>query len=400
VTTALSDIRVIDTDSHVVEPADLWTSRISKKFGDAIPQLAVRPGSKSGHERWRVGDQWLHRPGLFGSAGFPEYPPAMPSTYEEIDPGGFDPDVRLERMDEYGLYAQVLYPNLIGFQTDAFIDLGPELSLLCTKAYNDFLVDFASSDPDRLLPVGMVPFWDLEEAVKEIVRCREIGHRGILFANQYEKIGLPPFFDPYWDPIYQVAQDTEMSINFHIGFSTGADLMSPNRPKFVGETEDASRERTVDARWTAKRNSILMMISNGDTIANLLTIGILDRFPKLNFVSVESGMGYLPYLLESLDWHWKAHGVFREFPMLPSEYFRRQCYGTFWFETGTLDLLNDYPDNFMFETDYPHSTALAPGPASPADLPSVHIEKHFGSLPLDVAEKALWANAAKLYRVS
>jgi predicted TIM-barrel fold metal-dependent hydrolase len=399
VTAALRDVRVIDTDSHVIEPADLWTSRIASKWGDAIPQVAVRPGG-SGRARWRVGDAWLHLPGIFGVAGWPEYPPSMPQTFDDIDPGGYDPNARLARMDEYGIYAQVLYPNLIGFETHAFIDLDPELSLLCTRAYNDFLTDFASADPNRLLPVGMVPFWDLEEAVKEVERCREIGHRGILFANQYEKIGLPPFFDPYWDPVYRVAEDLEMSINFHIGFSTGAHLLSPKRPTFVGATAQDEDPQAVDVTWTAKRNAILMLVSNGDTISNIVTTGILDRFPKLKFVSVESGMGYLPYLLESLDWHWKAHGAFRYSPLLPSEYFRRQCYGTFWFETGTLFHLNDYPDNFMFETDYPHSTSLSPGPASPADLPSVHIEKHFGKLPFDVAEKALWRNAAELYRVN
>ena len=395
---SLSAVRVIDTDSHVIEPADLWTSRVASKWGDAVPQVAVRPGG-SGRARWRVGDHWLHMPGVFGVAGWPEYPPSTPQTFDDIDPAGYDPQVRLERMDEYGLYAQVLYPNLIGFETHAFIDLDPALSLECTRAYNDFLTDVAAADPSRLLPVGMVPFWDLEESVKEIVRCREIGHRGILFANQYEKIGLPPFYDPYWDPVYAAAQDAEMSINFHIGFSTGAQLLSPQRPRMVGQaaTEDA---RHVDVTWTAKRNAVLMMVSNGETISNILTTGILDRFPRLKFVSVESGMGYVPYLLESLDWHWKAHGAFRYSALLPSEYFRRQCYGTFWFETGTLGHLVDYPENFMFETDFPHNTSMSPGPASPAELPSVHIQKHFNKLPFEVAERALWRNAADLYRVS
>ncbi|MET1048665.1 MAG: amidohydrolase, partial [Acidimicrobiales bacterium] len=176
-TTALQDIRVVDTDSHVIEPADLWTSRVASTWGDAVPQVAVRPGG-SGRERWRVGDHWLHQPGVFGVVGWPEYPPSTPRTYDDIDPGGYDPHVRLQRLDEYGLQAQVLYPNLIGFETHAFIDLGPELSLECTRAYNDFLVDFAAADPNRLLPVGMVPFWDLAAAVEEIQRCREIGHRG------------------------------------------------------------------------------------------------------------------------------------------------------------------------------------------------------------------------------
>ena len=142
------------------------------------------------------------------------------------------------------------------------------------------------------------------------------------------------------------------------------------------------------------------IMGNADCIANIIASGLAERFPRLPFVSVESGMGYLPYLMESMDWHWRGYGAHLKHEVLPSEIFRRQCYGTFWFETGTLFHLNDYPDNFMFETDYPHSTSLSPGPASPADLPSVHIDKHFAALPFDVAEKALWRNAAELYRVS
>ena len=78
-TATLRDVRVIDTDSHVIEPADLWTSRIASKWGDAVPQVAVRPGG-SGRARWRVGNAWLHLPGVFGVAGWPEYPPSMPAT--------------------------------------------------------------------------------------------------------------------------------------------------------------------------------------------------------------------------------------------------------------------------------------------------------------------------------
>ncbi len=398
-TTALQDIPVVDTDSHVIEPADLWTSRIASKWGDAIPQVMARPGG-SGRERWRVGDHWLHMPGIFGVVGWPEYPPSTPTTYDDIDPGGYDPHVRLQRLDEYGLQAQVLYPNIIGFETHAFLDLDPELSLLCTRAYNDFLVDFASVDPDRLLPIGMVPFWDLEAAVAEIQRCAAIGHRGVLFANQYEKIGLPAFYDPYWDPVYAACQDAALSVNFHIGFSTGAALLAPKRPPYVGQADDDPDAPSVDVTWTAKRNAMLMIMSNGDSIANICTTGVADRFPRLKFVSVESGMGFIPYLLENLDWHWKAHGATRYADLLPSEIFRRQCYGTFWFETGTLPLLKDYPDNFMFETDYPHNTSLIPSPISPAEHPRVHIDKHFADLPLDVAEKALWGNAADVYHLA
>ena len=143
-----------------------------------------------------------------------------PWEFDEIDPAGFDPEARLQRMDEYGIAVQVLYPNLIGFKSPQFISLGPELSLLCTQVYNDFALEWASVDPRRLVPVAMLPFWDLEASITEMERTRASGHRGVLFANKFEQIGLPHFCDPHWNPIYSAAQSLDMPINYHIGFSS------------------------------------------------------------------------------------------------------------------------------------------------------------------------------------
>lgn len=382
----LKSIKVIDSDTHVTEPPDLWTSRVSaKKFGDAVPQIVVDPDT--GYERWKVGDALLTSSAFFAYAGWKEFPPQFAQRLADVDEGSFDPHVRLERMDEYGIYAQVLYPNLIGFSTNAFIDVGPEFALACTQAYNDFLIDFASADPKRFIPIMMVPFWDVDAAVVEMRRCRDAGHKGILFANCYEKIGLPEFTEPHWDPIYNAAVDLDMSVNFHVGFSD-----NPTNGLKMDDLLAAFEARSA-AMFTS-----LQLMSNGNTLARLLTQGLLDRFPTLKFVSVESGLGYVPYLLENLDWHWKGYGAFKDHPLLPSEYYRRQCYGSFWFEKSTLQLLEQYPDNFMFETDYPHPTSLSPGPASPADRPADHLANGFvGVVSAETARKALRDNAIRVY---
>ncbi|HUR78788.1 MAG TPA: amidohydrolase family protein [Acidimicrobiales bacterium] len=385
-TKTLETIKVIDSDTHVTEPPDLWTSRMSEqRFGDAIPRVVVDPETK--FERWKVGEHVLGSPAFFAYAGWKNYPPQFAQRLSEVDPGSFDAKVRLERMDEYGVHAQVLYPNLIGFSTTAFMSVSPEFALAATQAYNDFLVEFASADPARFVPIMMVPFWDIDAAVAEMKRCRETGHKGILFANCYEKIGLPDFTQPHWDPIYKAAADLDFPVNFHVGFSDNpTDGMSMDDLLAHFESRSA-------AMFTS-----LSLMSNANTLARLLTSGLLDRFPMLKFVSVESGLGYVPYLLENLDWHWKGYGAYREYPTLPSEYYARQCYGSFWFEKTTLPLLELYPDNFMFETDYPHPTSLSPGPASPADNPAEHIAKGFvGRVSTDTARKALRDNAVKVY---
>jgi predicted TIM-barrel fold metal-dependent hydrolase len=385
----LDAIRVVDTDTHVSEPADLWTSRVPAKWQAEVPAVGIHP--ETGHRHWKVGDTWLASTGFFAYAGSKDYPPDNYRELEDADPGSWNASDRLQRMDEYGIYAQVLYPNLIGFESPLFMDLGSELSIVCTRAYNDYLVDFASADPKRFIPIAMVPFWDQDAAVEEMTRCRSIGHKGVLFANKYEMIGMPAFTDPHWDPIYAAAQDLELSVNFHVGFSS-------QRQGTHTAKNAIERSKRFDPARLARATSVGIM-GNADSIAAIVTSGLCDRFPRLKFVSVESGFGYITYLLESLDWHWQGYGAHLTSPMLPSEYFRRQCYGTFWFERKTLPLLETYPDNFMFETDYPHPTSMSPGPASPAERPADHIRSAFAGVPDDVARKALHDNAATVYHL-
>jgi predicted TIM-barrel fold metal-dependent hydrolase len=386
----LTDIRVIDTDTHVTEPPDLWTSRVARKWVDEVPRVGVHP--QTGHHHWNVAGTWLASVGYFAYAGWHEYPPDMPNELSEVDPGAFDARHRLQRMDEYGIYGHVLYPNLIGFESPLFMKLGTELSVICCQVYNDYLAEFASVNSDRFIPIAMIPFWDQDAAVREMERAQQIGHKGILFANKYEQIAMPSFVDPYWDRIYAAAQELGLSVNFHVGFSSAKEGTHTAEKKI-------ERRRHFDAAEAARMTSIGIM-SNADSIAAVVTSGVCDRFPEVKFVSVESGFGYITYLLESLDWHWRGYGAHRHSELLPSEYFRRQCYGTFWFERSTLPLLETYPDNFMFETDYPHPTSIAPGLASPAEVPSEHIRHAFADVPPEASRKALHDNAATVYRLN
>jgi predicted TIM-barrel fold metal-dependent hydrolase len=388
---SVDNIKVIDTDTHISEPPDLWTSRVPARWKDIVPKVVHNDAT--GHGHWRIGDYWLMGSGFYAVAGWKDYPPNGPQDLEhpDVDKGSWDPQERLKRMDEFGIYAQVLYPNLIGFETNQFIRLGTDVALACVEAYNDFQTEFASVDPKRFIPITMVPFWDLDASVREMKRCADMGHPGILFANKYEQIGMPSFTDEHWDPIYAAAQDMDLSVNFHVGFSSSTD----------GSAQAMTALLANFSARVAAVGTVMGLMSNGDSIAKIVTSGVCERFPKVNFVSVESGFGFLPYLLESLDWHWKGYGAHREAKsdLLPSEYFARQCYGTFWFETKTLPLLSTYPDNFMFETDYPHPTSMSPGPASPAELPRDHIAKHFADVDPVITRKVLHDNAARIYHL-
>src|SRR5262249_9762141 len=142
-----------------------------------------------------------------------------------------------------------------------------------------------------------------------------------------------------------------------------------------------------------------LVMAQCDVLGSLLLSGLCERFPRLKLVSVETGFGQIPFYLEALDWQWKSQGN-TSLPHLPSEYFTRQCYCTFWFDRVSLPLLGSYPDNFMFSTDFPHPISLSPGPASANTLmPSDWVRSAFAGIDPSITQKAISGNAAELYRL-
>ena len=381
-------LRVIDTDTHLTEPADLWTARIPARFRADAPH--VETDERSGMLRWKIGDRWGSLVGNYSVAGWSEFPPSCPPTLDDADPACYDAKARVEHMDRNGIYAQVLYPNIISFEGHAFMSLpDDDLKLACVQTYNDYQQEFASAAPERFVTLAVMPFWNVEQSVAEMRRCAATGHRGVLWASTMDKHGLPDFPDPHWDPVYAAATELGLSINFHVGVGNSA------------EEIDAAMNRSAWEPAYQTARSSMSYVANYRTIGHLITSGVLDRFPTLDFVSVESGFGYLPFLLDALDWQWMATGAKHHYPdrLMPSEYFRRQLYGTFWFEKDALPLLANYQDNIMFETDFPHPTSLAPGPASFSPSPAEIIARDIEIVGEDVMRKVLQDTACRVYHI-
>jgi hypothetical protein len=150
-----SSIPVFDADSHLAEVPDLWTSRLPlSKWGEDVPHVVFDERLK--RDRWVIGGRMLTSVANWAVAGWNEFPPEHPPTVDDADPGAFEAVPRLQRMDEYGIYCQALYPNLLAFSHHAFMAIkDPALQIACIRAYNDHLVDFASADPKRfVLPGG------------------------------------------------------------------------------------------------------------------------------------------------------------------------------------------------------------------------------------------------------
>jgi uncharacterized protein len=378
---------VADVDSHIIEPADLWTTRVSSRWGDLVPH--VRFHERRQEDYWYIGDQKLYGVGAFAQARWPEYPPSHPRRLEDAFLPALDAKARLEYMDEVGVYYQLLYPNILGFHSHVFLNNMPaELATECVRAYNDWLVEWCSADSRRLIPMMMLPFWDIDAAVAEMARAHEIGHKGVLFAARYDKVGLPRLVDDHWEPLLGQAQEMGLSMNFHVGF-----LASPDDLK--GAVDQSKK-------MDFTRESSLVLLGNAQNIAEVVLSGVCHRYPDVKFVSVENGAGWLPFLGESMDWQWLNVGAHKDYPgrLLPSEYLYRQVYGTYWFERDSVRAVIDkLADNLMFETDFPHATSLSPGPASESPSPRDVMETSLEGIPDEIVGKVLQHTATDLYHL-
>jgi predicted TIM-barrel fold metal-dependent hydrolase len=379
--------QVIDIDTHITEPPDVWTARVPRKWGDRVPHIR----RVNDRDLWMIGDKVIGGPGFYTAAGFNGTFPEAPLGYDDIPAASYEAKARLRFMDEEGIWAQVIYPNVGGFGSGRFLELGePELMLDCVRAYNDFLYEWCSADLRRLVPVMATPFWDIAAAVAEIERCARLGYRSVLACSQPQAFEQPLLADAHWDPVWAAAQDAGMSVSFHIG---AGDLSELGR--------DSAR---IGAKANFSRVSSTVFIDNGRCLADLFFGGVCHRFPRLKFVSVESGVGWLPFYLEAFDWQWQNNGVrvdHPEYDLLPSEYFQRQVYAAFWFEESGLDkVLEQYPGNILYETDYPHPTSMSPGPASIAEHPRDYADRVLSKYPEAVLRQVLHDNAAPLYGLS
>ena len=199
-------------------------------------------------------------------------------------------------MDKYGIWAAVLYPNVAGFGAGKMLTMGDrELMLACVRAYNDFLSEYSSIAPDRFIPIMALPFWDLDATEQEIERCVAIGHKGVIMTGEPFFWGMPKLADPHWDRLWAMTQEAGLSVNFHIGSGD----MSIFERAYEGAGEHANYAGF----------GVQFGIGNVSVIANLITGGVCHRFPEQKFVSVESGVGWIPFALHHLDWQWQNCGV-------------------------------------------------------------------------------------------
>jgi len=317
-------------------------------------------------------------------------------TFADIAPAASSPRERLEFMDKFGVKAQVIYPNVIGFGAHKMMGIAPddvELRLWHVQAYNDALVDLKNDGQGRLFPMAALPLWDIDASLKEIERIRKNGLTGVALSDAPAHFGQPPLAHPAWDPLFATCQDLDLPINFHIGSGS---FEGDFTPKWWGTDKtiinsDGTLQGPISA-WAAS----LAQLNNFVDIANLVLSGICEKFPKLKFVSVESGCGWIPSAIQAIEHNWnefKSPADRKRIKREPKEIFKDQIFVPYFFEgRNCVDaFLKEFGnDNLLFETDFPH-------PSSISEDVRERIEQTLGHWDLETQHKVLYKNAERLY---
>lgn len=372
--------QVVSSDSHVMEPADLWTQRLDQRLKDQSPRVIKNEG--------RPGYSFV-APGVFpfpvasvfaiGKSG-DELKEHLTKGYEAARPSGWDPAERLKDQDIDGVAAEVLYTSL-GMPLFSLPDT--ELQRACFRVYNDWLAEFAAYNQKRLYPIALILLDDVADGVREMERCVRQGHRGV------QVCGVAPAERPYYsaeyDPFWTAAQEMQIPVSLHLGTGRKS-LQSQGRS---GEVKLTGRDFMI--------NTTLAPVHEIQrSLCSLIFGGVLERFPRLRIVSAENDSGWFPHMLYRIDHFYEKFGTMSDetrLSMKPSDYVRRNVWVTFQDDmVGPMTWKLFGEDNYMWASDFPHSDSTWPHSLQV-------IERSFEGVPESVKRKIVCDNAAGLYRM-
>jgi uncharacterized protein len=366
--------RILDSDMHVMEPPDLWERYTAPDYRDQAPVgllqwvRDLRMVDAEGRPWGRPADPVLAKP---RSAGHKFRDDQV--RYGPDQERGWTGEVQLEAMEREGIDVAVLYPTR-GLHALSRSDLPAPLAAAVARAYNDWLYDFCAADRQRLLGVGMISPFDIDDAVGETERCvRDLGFRGVFLRANV--VNGRNWHDPYYEPLWSTLERLDVPIGFHESNSSAARQVGDQfEPDFM-------------LRHTYSHPVEQMM-----ALGSICGGAVLERHPGLRVAFLEGNCSWLPWLLWRLDEHAEMFSDVwsPELKMPPSEYFKRQCYVSVDSDEHPVKYVIDYmgSDNIVYSTDYPHVDARFPESADT-----------FLELPISDEDKRkiLWDNCATLY---
>ncbi len=359
--------QVLSADSHVLEPPDLWTTRMEAKFRDKAPHVV-----KDFEDR--KGDFFVcpplrpFNPFSLGCAGIP---PAEQATKAELGyaacrPGSWDPVERLKDMDADGLQAEIFYcgygMSMFGHPDDAF-------QRDAHRAYNDWAAEYASYAPERLFPIANISMTDPVEDLKEVERVMKLGFRGIFVSN--DPAAERRYDNPMWEPFWTAVEEYGLPVNVHI-------LTGQATAGQVGQN--------------ALIDGVLLMVRSYRTISEMITGGVLDKHPDLKVISVENDIGWLPGFLKRMDWYSYRFGPrYPDMKKSGGDYWRNQIYSTFQDDEPGVRLRDMLGvTQLMWGSDYPHFDSTFPDSQGA-------IARNFAGVPEDEMELILGGNMVRVY---
>jgi predicted TIM-barrel fold metal-dependent hydrolase len=371
----------ISADCHIDLPwlpPDLFTANASAVMKDRMPYVADGPD----------GPHWTSKNGMsfglvcgVGPSG-QKYVPgqnyrvdkmAAAGLYEDARRGirrVIDPDLRVKDAELDGVDAEVIF-GILGAATR----LGDhEAAREMFRIYNDWLADFCRHYPDRHIGLACLPYGDIDAAVAEVHRVAKLGLRGLELSCSWD---MEPMWHPVWEPLWQAVDAVDLPLHFH----TFPALPPGVREKQTGLTRRAAMFTGVSA----------FQMNLVNILAAVIGAAVLERYPGLRISFGESGIGWIPYALDRMDFEWEDRFRDLGLTMKPSDYWRRQCKATFQFDRIGTTLIDEMGvETLMWASDYPHTDGVWPES-------SKYIEEQFGHLPPDVVHKITCENAGRFY---
>jgi len=396
-------IPLFDCDVHWAEPPTLWTERAPAKFKNKVFEVKDKPNGAQG---WFVGDRPI---AMIGPAVVKKDMSKLLNTftvprYEDMAPATSIPEAALLYMNDAGIGAEVMYPNVIGFGGQTLMAVFPddhELRLWHVQAYNDALVELQKRGGNRILGQAALPLWDIEASVKELERTKKMGLTGIAMSDKPQNFGSPVLIDPAWDRFWETCQELQIPVNFHIG----SGVWEGDQSKFWKENEVGVYP---DGRLNGPLcvfGALTNFLNNQFDVMNLILTGHLDKYPGIKYVSVESGCGWAPFIIQVMmyQWHEQVSAAERaKFKRTPIEAFKEQIFMTIYCEEYcNVDNYVTYfgADNLLFETDFPHPTSIYPHEDSPFKSAWEYADSVCRNISTEDKAKILYKNAENLYGV-
>ena len=341
---------LISADSHINEPADLWTSRVPAKFRDRAPRV----------ERFEQGDAWViegvEGPMPIGLNACAGQDPRLRQNwvrFDEIRPGGWDPAARVKEIEISGVDAEVLYPSPRVYQSVAANE-EPDFHLALVQSYNDWIDEYASYDLNRFRALPLLPNRGVEMALAEIGRVGGRASTGGFLMSAFPHGSLSP--DPGDDPVWASLEERDITLAIHVSLQNTMPaqknlLALPAATRFLGASTH---------------------------LIELIFSGIFDRFPNLSLVFAEVDCGWVPYFKEQLDDGYYRYRFRFDLAKLPSEYIDQHLH--FPWVTDTYGIDNRHHigvDKMLWSSDYPHGSSNYPNAWSPtmAAMAGVSLEE-------------------------